>query len=90
MPIRAYLDGQRFDDETTRLMGIAFELALASLRSSPGLEDPLRATLARDIIALAKAGERDPELLCEAALKAISPANPMRGPPPPAELSEAD
>ena len=45
MPIRAFLDGQGFDDETTRLMGIAFELALASLRSSPSLDDPLRATL---------------------------------------------
>jgi hypothetical protein len=31
MPIRAYLDGHKFDGETIRLMGIAFEMALASL-----------------------------------------------------------
>jgi hypothetical protein len=36
MPIGAYLDGaDGFDPETIRLMGIAFEIALASLRSTP-------------------------------------------------------
>ena len=32
MPIRAYLDGQKLDGETIRQVGIAFEMALASLR----------------------------------------------------------
>jgi hypothetical protein len=55
MPIRAYLDGHKFDGETIRLMGIAFEIALASLRRTiPDLDDPIRATLAQRIIALAK------------------------------------
>jgi hypothetical protein len=64
MPIRAYLDGHKtFDDDTIRRMGIAFETALASLGATRGYEDPIRATLARSIIALAEAGERDPERL---------------------------
>jgi hypothetical protein len=64
MPIRAYLDGHKFDGETIRLMGVAFEMALASLRPTAGFDDPLRAALAQRIIALAQAGEHDPERLC--------------------------
>jgi hypothetical protein len=69
MPIRAYLDGHKFDGETTRQMGIAFEMALASLGATPGCDHPIRAALAQRIIALAKAGERDPERLCDGALR---------------------
>jgi hypothetical protein len=76
MPIRAYLDGHKFDDETTRRMGIAFETALASLGTTRAYEDPVRAALARGIVALAKAGERDPERLCEGGLRAVNPAVP--------------
>jgi hypothetical protein len=72
MPIRPYLEGQKFDGETIRQMGIAFELALASLRDPPDFDDPIRAALAQRIIALAKAGERDAERLCEGALRAVS------------------
>jgi hypothetical protein len=64
----------KFDGETIRQMGIAFEMALASLRATPAPNDPIRAALAQRIIALAKAGERDPERLCEGALRAVSPA----------------
>jgi hypothetical protein len=77
MPIRAYLDGhKKFDDEMIRRMGIAFEMALASLGATRDYEDPIRATLAQRIIALAEAGERDPERLCERALRTISPSDP--------------
>jgi hypothetical protein len=69
MPIRPYLDGHKFDGETSRQMGIAFEMALASLRATPDWNDPIRAAFAQRIIALAKAGERDPERLCEGALQ---------------------
>jgi hypothetical protein len=70
MPIRPYLDGHRFDGETTiRHMGIAFELALAS--STPDPNDPIRAALAQRIIALAKAGE--PERLCEGPCSRAQP-----------------
>jgi hypothetical protein len=71
MPIRPYLDGHRFDAETTRLMGIAFETAVAALPTQGDVEPP-RDIIARMIIDLAKTGERDPERLCEAALKAVS------------------
>jgi hypothetical protein len=71
MPIRAYLDGEKFDGETIRLIGIAFEMAVGSLGGTPSCDDPLRQALAQNIIALAKAGEQDPERLCEAALKAV-------------------
>jgi hypothetical protein len=68
MPIRAYLDGLRFDPETTRLVGVAFEMALVALRHTDGV-DPPRDAVARKIIELAKAGERDPERLCEGVLR---------------------
>jgi hypothetical protein len=88
MSIRAYLDGQTFDGETIRLMGIAFEMALASFGRTPGCDDPVRAALAHNIIALAKGGDRNPERLCEGALKALNPPDPLLGSPPPAELPE--
>jgi hypothetical protein len=69
MPIRAYLDGHTFDGETIRQMGIAFEMALASLGSTPGCDDPIRTSLAQGIIVLAQVDERDPERLCEGALQ---------------------
>jgi hypothetical protein len=77
MPIRPYLNGEGFDPEAVRLMGLAFEMALASLRFE--CIDPLRETLARKVIELAKAGERDPERLCDGALKdlpTVSAATP--------------
>jgi hypothetical protein len=74
MPIRPCLDGHRFDGETVRLMGIAFEMALASLRSTLHHADPVREAIACKIIALAQAGERDPERLCDGVLKDLPPA----------------
>jgi hypothetical protein len=70
MPIRPYLDGHKFDGETIRQMGIAFEMAVGSLGATPDCNDPIRAALAQRIIALAKAGERDAERLCQGALSA--------------------
>ena len=40
-------------------------------------EDSLREAAAHKIIELAKAGERDPERLCEGALKAMQPMAPV-------------
>ena len=74
MPIRRFLDDQPLDPETIRLMGLAFETALASFRPIPDYADPIREVMARKIIDLAKAGERDPERLCEGALKDLRPA----------------
>src|SRR5262245_10165354 len=82
MPIRAFLDAHSFDGETVRLMGIAFETALGSLRATPDPADPVREAVARKIIELAKAGERDPERLCDGALKdlrlAVSAPSPLQ------------
>jgi hypothetical protein len=68
MPIRPHLHGKKFDQETIRVMGLAYEMALVALR----LGD--RGDLANDVIAgkiikLAEAGERDPERLCEGVLQ---------------------
>ena len=82
MPIKTFLGGHRFDDETVRLMGLAFEMALAALRHD--CPDPLREALAGKIIELGKVGERDPERLCDDALKSlqlkVSDASPPRPP----------
>ena len=64
MPIRTLLDGHRFDGETVHLMGIAFEMALASFRPVPDHADPVREAIARKIIELAKAGDMQALRLC--------------------------
>ena len=69
MAIRPYLEGQRFDAETTRRMGLAFETAIQARRNWGEL-DPPREAITKAIIDLAKGGERDPERLCDGALKA--------------------
>ena len=70
MPIRAYLQGHRFDAETVRLLGISFEMAIVALQQADGTVSPTRDAVAHKIIELAKAGERDSEQLCDGALKA--------------------
>ena len=47
MPIRPYLEGHRFDPETVRLMGIAFEMALVILQRSDGIVSPTRDAVAK-------------------------------------------
>jgi hypothetical protein len=75
MPIRAYLDGHQFDAETTRVMGIAFELACVALKLADR-KDLATEMVAKRIIVLATAGERDPDRLCDGALIGL------RSPPP--------
>ena len=79
MPIRPFLDGHRFDPETERLMGIAFEMARLAITRQADLTDEI---IARTIIELAKAGERNVEVLCEAALNAPAGAVSASNPPP--------
>jgi hypothetical protein len=84
MPIRQYLDGERFDPETTRLLGLAFETAMQALHNR-GVIDPPREAIARAIIGFARAGERDPERLCDLAVEACSKPmifDPSPLPPP--------
>jgi hypothetical protein len=75
MPITSYLDGHQFDPETRRIIGIAFEMTRAALRVS-NQDDRAPEIIAKIIIEFARAGERDPEQLCDQAL-----AN-LRAPPP--------
>jgi hypothetical protein len=67
MPITPFLNGERFDLETKRVMGVAFEMARAALRLQDR-SDPIVTKLADKIIELAKGGELNPDLLCERAL----------------------
>ena len=83
VPIRPFLNGQTFDPETARLVGIAFETARAAIKRPADLSDEM---IARTIIELAKAGERNVEVLCEAALNvpagAVSNLPPLATSPP--------
>jgi hypothetical protein len=67
--IRPFLDGQRFELETIRVMGIAFEIARAALRVANRDDLTNEQLLANRIIELAKTGLLDPEALCDGALK---------------------
>lgn len=67
MPIRPHLGGQKFDAATIRVMGLAYEMALVTLRPADR-GDLANDVLAHKIIDLAKAGERDPAQLCKGVL----------------------
>jgi hypothetical protein len=92
VPIRPFLSGQNFDPETARLMGIAFETARAAVNRPADLTDEM---IANKIIELANAGERNVEVLCEAALNAPAgavtvpnlPPLPVSSPEPPGSSS---
>jgi len=67
MPITSFLNRERFDPETVRVMGVAFEMTRVALRIVDA-DDGAYQLIANKIIKLTKAGERNPDLLCERAL----------------------
>jgi hypothetical protein len=68
MPITPYLGDFDVDPETRRVLSAALEMTRIAL----GLADDLaNGIIAKPIIELAKAGERNPDLLCEGALKKL-------------------
>ena len=68
MSITTYLDDFDADLEMKRVLGTALEMTRVSL----GLVDKFAdGIIARCIIELGKAGERNPDILCEGALKAL-------------------
>ena len=67
MPLSSYSEGMRFDSETTRLMGLAYEMARATLRGADQTE-PACSIIAKRILELASDGIVDPDRLCEEAL----------------------
>jgi hypothetical protein len=48
MPMRQYLQGHRFDAETARLLGIAFEMAIVTLQRADGVVSTTRDAVARN------------------------------------------
>ena len=58
----------KFDPETIRVMGLAFEMALVALQLADR-GDLANEIIAQKIMELAKAGERDTERLCEGVLQ---------------------
>jgi hypothetical protein len=70
VPIKPYLDrSHQFDDETVRAMGVAFEMTRAALKYT-AIDCPPE-TVAAMVIEIAKAGERDPDRMCESTLRNI-------------------
>jgi len=70
MPIRPFLNREQFDQETLRVLGVAFEQVCIGLRIGDCADD-VKQAIANKIIALAKTGECNPDLLCERALEDI-------------------
>jgi hypothetical protein len=71
MPIGAILkDDHSFGSEDIANLTAAFEAALTKIGLTDR-KDPLTTTVAKAIIQVAKNGERDPQKLCERALKIL-------------------
>jgi hypothetical protein len=74
MPIRQYINGARFDFETIRVLGVALEMARCALRSEER-GDGNDEIIAKHIIELAQAGERNADRLCDYALAKLREAD---------------
>jgi hypothetical protein len=70
MPITPFLTGERFDLEGERALRVAFEMVCIGLRTRD-CDDGVKQAIATKLIALAKTGERNPDILCEEVLKDI-------------------
>ena len=66
MSITPYLDEFDADPETKRVLAVALEMTRVSLGLTDDLADGI---IAKQIVELAKTGERNPDRLCEVALK---------------------
>lgn len=67
MPITQFLDAHKFDAETKRAMGLAYERARAALRLADQ-SDLMDEVIAKLLIDVAKPGEANPDQLCEQVL----------------------
>ena len=68
MPITPYLDDLDADLETKRVLWDALERTRVSLGLADKFADGI---IARRIVELAKAGERNPDLLCQGAIEKL-------------------
>ena len=68
MSIAPYLDGLEVDPETKRVLSAALEMTRVSL----GLADNFaNGIITKRISEIAETGERDPDLLCQGAVKKL-------------------
>ena len=70
MPITPFLNGLRFDQETLRTLGVAFEEVCTTLRIGAS-DDDVKQAIANKVIEFTSAGERNPDVLCERVLEDI-------------------
>jgi hypothetical protein len=70
MTITQFRDGERFDLEGERVLRLAFEMVCLALKTGD-CDDYVKQAIATKLITLAKAGERDPDRLCEEVVKDI-------------------
>jgi hypothetical protein len=70
MSITPFLDGERFDLESERVLRVAYEMVRIGLHIGD-CDDHVKEAIAKKVITLAKAGERNPNILCEEVLKDI-------------------
>jgi hypothetical protein len=68
MAINPYLDEFDADPETKRVLAVVFEKTRVSLGLLDDLADGI---IAKQIVELARGGERHPDVLCERVLKTL-------------------
>jgi hypothetical protein len=68
MPITPYLDDFDVDPETKRVLDVALKMTRVSLGLGDNFADGI---IAKRIVELAKAGERNPDLLSEDSLEKL-------------------
>jgi hypothetical protein len=61
VPITPFLNGARFDRETERILSVALEMVCIALRTGD-CDDHVKEAIAGKLIALVKAGERNPDM----------------------------
>ena len=72
MPIRPYLQGEAFDPDTVRVMGVAFENACSAL-GILNKHDAVTRVVARTVIDMAQRGFRDEVSLTAAVMEEFRP-----------------
>ena len=68
MAFASYLGDFDVDAETNRVLDVALEMTRAALGLADNFADGI---IARQIVELSRTGERNPDLLCEGALKKL-------------------
>ena len=68
MSITPYLDEFDADPETKRVLAVALQMTRVSLGLTDNLADGI---IAKQIVELARTGERQPDVLCDGVLKTL-------------------